>query len=1011
MTTAAPYSGDWFAQIAVNKLYGKVPGKPPVRTVAVSNVTRSGLQTISGVVLQEGDHILLTDQNHSYNDLVWVVSAGAWAIRTDMQMGGLKGSTISVLEGDYAGSIWALTNSTEPVLGVDALIWTNQQADSTSGAHAPVAAVATSNLSLSATHSAYNGVSATTGMRIGLVNQTDKSENGIYVHGSDNKLTRATDANASAQFQTGMTFKAAGGATYGGQTFVLATTATIVLDTTDLVFLLQSTSYDVRLWGAQPNASTFDSATAFQAALNALATLGAGELLAPAGVYYVASTVTVPSGITIRGDGQTVSMIREHSSLGAHSVLYIGQPETTITPYGSSPPTVGLTGTVSEAMPKIIISISTAGARGTAKFDWSKDGGTSWTRGVTTAATAALGSTGLTATFAVGTYSTDNSYENYVHDVTLSQLGIRNGTATTGAGTSGQDGVQQYNTHRVRYEHCLITEVAGLFGVRHKYAKDTKARHCRFYRCTYAMLFGSVETDVFKVLDCEFDTLTTTADANSYTVATGYDTVGEGYFTARNVWVQRCTFTGNPRWEGIDCHGADNLWITDNVVEDCKLGISVGLVAGTLASGIESMSNVHIERNSVTKGAGAANGSGIIVTGDVYQRARNVHIESNSVSGFGDDVGSLAGGITVYLAEHVEIVKNDVDQYYQAAILLYNTVWDCNIESNTILDAANLVTDTAAIYLRSVGLFGVHIDKNVVSPSSPAVAPKLWVANASAAVSVQMGTKNSIKYLASGGALYSGVSNLPVEATTRPTSGLTQRYGDVVNDDTGRARYNVSSVAGDKAGYGSHDTASVIVTATINASSKVATITASAGSWSWLPIGMNVSIAGAGVAAAALHARVVENDGTTITLDTAASTSVVGHDLTYQGLVIDDADKFTTSGTTHFYVLQALDAAATKLSIQAGDDGQTIELAANGAGNNIDLTTSGAGGVVRIFPKADFSVTVDGSPRIEANTSGVGVNGGTPGKPTISGSRGGNAALASLLTSLATLGYIVDSTS
>jgi hypothetical protein len=44
-------------------------------------------------------------------------------------------------------------------------------------------------------------------------------------------------------------------------------------------------------------------------------------------------------------------------------------------------------------------------------------------------------------------------------------------------------------------------------------------------------------------------------------------------------------------------------------------------------------------------------------------------------------------------------------------------------------------------------------------------------------------------------------------------------------------------------------------------------------------------------------------------------------------------------------------------------------------------------------------------------TGGFGINGVSPiAKPTVTGSRGGNAALASLLTALASYGFITDST-
>jgi hypothetical protein len=50
--------------------------------------------------------------------------------------------------------------------------------------------------------------------------------------------------------------------------------------------------------------------------------------------------------------------------------------------------------------------------------------------------------------------------------------------------------------------------------------------------------------------------------------------------------------------------------------------------------------------------------------------------------------------------------------------------------------------------------------------------------------------------------------------------------------------------------------------------------------------------------------------------------------------------------------------------------------------------------------------------KFHVNTTGIGFNGSQPvAKPTITGSRGGNAALASLLTALSDMGLIVDSTS
>lgn len=56
-------------------------------------------------------------------------------------------------------------------------------------------------------------------------------------------------------------------------------------------------------------------------------------------------------------------------------------------------------------------------------------------------------------------------------------------------------------------------------------------------------------------------------------------------------------------------------------------------------------------------------------------------------------------------------------------------------------------------------------------------------------------------------------------------------------------------------------------------------------------------------------------------------------------------------------------------------------------------------------------ITVGGVTKIGANSTGIGFFNATPvAKPSITGSRGGNAALADLLTDLASLGLITDST-
>jgi hypothetical protein len=86
----------------------------------------------------------------------------------------------------------------------------------------------------------------------------------------------------------------------------------------------------------------------------------------------------------------------------------------TITATGTTPPAVTVTGTTSSAINKLRIEITTLGARGTAVFRYSFNGGSTWTSLVVTAATVDLllngSKTGLTVNFAVGNYALDNVY-------------------------------------------------------------------------------------------------------------------------------------------------------------------------------------------------------------------------------------------------------------------------------------------------------------------------------------------------------------------------------------------------------------------------------------------------------------------------------------------------------------------------------------------------------------------------------------------------------------------------
>lgn len=89
-----------------------------------------------------------------------------------------------------------------------------------------------------------------------------------------------------------------------------------------------------------------------------------------------------------------------------------GQVPPTLVAQGTAPPSVTLTGVPTLGSMKVWVQITTGGALGAALFQWSSNGGVTWTAtGVATAASVVLTGTGLTAVFPVGAYGTDNFYK------------------------------------------------------------------------------------------------------------------------------------------------------------------------------------------------------------------------------------------------------------------------------------------------------------------------------------------------------------------------------------------------------------------------------------------------------------------------------------------------------------------------------------------------------------------------------------------------------------------------
>ena len=112
-----------------------------------------------------------------------------------------------------------------------------------------------------------------------------------------------------------------------------------------------------------------------------------------------------------------------------------------------------------------------------------------------------------------------------------------------------------------------------------------------------------------------------------------------------------------------------------------------------------------------------------------------------------------------------------------------------------------------------------------------------------------------------------------------------------------------------------------------------------------------------------------------------------------------------TGGTTRFTVNAS--GGITVANLGAGF------VLSDGSGNlTSNFTVAPASGGIVFNTVGGCVMQNNGTSRIVCDSYGIGFfNTATTGQPTVSGSRGGNAALSSLLTGLANLGLIIDSSS
>jgi len=369
-------------------------------------------------------------------------------------------------------------------------------------------------------------------------------------------------------------------------------------------------------------------------------------------------------------------------------------------------------------------------------------------------------------------------------NIRIENLSIRNGTASTESYTSGKDGLFFDYVDGITISNCKIYEIQGAYGLHIRRSSNIRVVGNEFDRPTYSAFTLDVETENIWVERNVFSNPVSTTYEVVYLLMTGGNpTEVQGEWTVRNLWVVNNRFYNNTRWEGIDTHGGENIWILNNYVENCCVGIMVGTSSDLFTSTPLATKNVHIKHNIITRGTGETDRNGIIVKGEYgtgyWLPAQHIVIEDNYVEGYGSSTSTTVGAVGLNIVEDFVIRHNYIKSIRGNGILLYHTIRRGVVEDNIIEDAEapDSNGNSCGIHLRSRGIFDISIRGNLVRYRNPNTAIKYGLRVSLDSVYARV-EKN--KFFVSTQAYY-GISYLPVLKSTTP-SGLFARPGDIATN-------------------------------------------------------------------------------------------------------------------------------------------------------------------------------------------------------------------------------------
>ena len=326
-----------------------------------------------------------------------------------------------------------------------------------------------------------------------------------------------------------------------------------------------------------------------------------------------------------------------------------------------------------------------------------------------------------------------------VSGVSIRDMTITNGPAedigTGGPGTGGCVLLDEADDVVIR--DVLFDECGGIYGLRLFKAENVKVENCTFSNIAYNAMNVAAQCENVTVRYSIFREIVKSATAvpgvaNRYFFATS----GGGLYASdttltnfvKGLVIDDCVFDDNPYWEGIDLHGGEQVSITNNRVSKCYIGIHV-VVDGSGTDDARVVEdpwvrNVLVSGNYVDADTLTRKASGIIVRGlekmdgvaeTTPFRAQNITIRDNTIRKYGNPSSQTSGAIVMYRAAGIDVIDNEISEFVQAGISLFQSLDDVDIIGNMIANPDSAALDTtyrSGIRVYGDDVYDVVMDRN-----------------------------------------------------------------------------------------------------------------------------------------------------------------------------------------------------------------------------------------------------------------------------------------------------------